>query len=327
MRGTILIGMLTTTLAAPAAAGAADHQADDLVLTVRTYGVGSLHEADWHEPADRAGATLRRAGIQVQWVACNAAASSHTDNRCLTAPEPGSLVVRFVRLPQDRRARTTVSLANSLIDPASDSGLLATVYVNRVQQLAKWCAVPAGTLLGRVVAHEIVHLLIGSRGHAPAGLMRAAWSPKSIRSGHEADWEFTAAEVSAMRLAVRARGWSHVITLAALGKSRPVSVHLHEEDGPWDTGWPDLLWNSRCCSSRRQRRAHKAISSGPPPSASMLGKLSSNDGAAVDGLMEKSTGTTSTPPAARGTSAPRAALSSPTGHGETTTNFRRRQAI
>ena len=38
------------------------------------------------------------------------------------------------------------------------------------------------TILGRVTAHEIGHLLIGTNSHAPSGLMRASWNVKVAAS-------------------------------------------------------------------------------------------------------------------------------------------------
>ena len=43
-------------------------------------------------------------------------------------------------------------------------------------------------ILGRVTAHEIGHLLLGTNGHAPAGLMRATWN---LRLPHPSEWQFT----------------------------------------------------------------------------------------------------------------------------------------
>jgi len=50
--------------------------------------------------------------------------------------------------------------------------------------------VDEATLLGRAVAHEIGHLLLGTSQHADAGLMRAHWSDRELQQGSEADWTF-----------------------------------------------------------------------------------------------------------------------------------------
>jgi hypothetical protein len=51
-------------------------------------------------------------------------------------------------------------------------------------------------LIGRVAAHEIGHLLIGTRTHSRDGLMRAAWDVGRIRPS---DWQFTASDAAAIR--------------------------------------------------------------------------------------------------------------------------------
>jgi hypothetical protein len=54
-------------------------------------------------------------------------------------------------------------------------------------------------LLGRTVAHEIGHLLIGTNRHAASGLMRARWSREELQRNHPADWRFNARDGVEMR--------------------------------------------------------------------------------------------------------------------------------
>ena len=86
------------------------------------------------------------------------------------------------------------------------SGALATVYVDRVATLAGASAVDAPTLLGRAIAHEVGHLLLGTSAHARIGVMRAVWSPDMLRHDRPGDWLFTPHDALALRAAVHARG-------------------------------------------------------------------------------------------------------------------------
>jgi len=54
-------------------------------------------------------------------------------------------------------------------------------------------------LLGRAVAHEIGHLLMGTNQHSASGIMRARWSRCDLRRGQPDQWRFMRAEMMAMR--------------------------------------------------------------------------------------------------------------------------------
>jgi predicted Zn-dependent protease len=52
----------------------------------------------------------------------------------------------------------------------------AWVFANRVSEMTKLGAIDANRLLARVVAHEIGHLLLESKAHAPHGICVPGWS-------------------------------------------------------------------------------------------------------------------------------------------------------
>lgn len=83
---------------------------------------------------------------------------------------------------------------------------MAVVRARRERELAQTGTIEAGALLGRTIAHEIGHLLLGTREHARTGLMRAVWSVDAVRLSRPVDWLFTAREARTMREAVRTRG-------------------------------------------------------------------------------------------------------------------------
>jgi hypothetical protein len=59
--------------------------------------------------------------------------------------------------------------------------------------------VDSGRLLGRAIAHEIGHLLLGTSGHANRGLMRARWLTGELQRDWPLDWILSAPEGSRMR--------------------------------------------------------------------------------------------------------------------------------
>ena len=54
-------------------------------------------------------------------------------------------------------------------------------------------------VLGRAIAHELGHLLIGTPRHSSRGLMRALWSQEELRGDRAADWRFSADESALMK--------------------------------------------------------------------------------------------------------------------------------
>jgi hypothetical protein len=93
----------------------------------------------------------------------------------------------------------------SLVDVEAATGVLATVFPERVQAVARAAAVDVRTLLGRVIAHEIGHLLLGTGAHAERGLMRAHWSRAMLQHSSADDWRFTPPEVASMQTGLLAR--------------------------------------------------------------------------------------------------------------------------
>jgi hypothetical protein len=104
-----------------------------------------------------------------------------------------------VRSDKEAPSGDDESLGTALIDPATGTGVLATVYVDRVERLARGSQGDLGTLLGRAMAHEIGHLLLGRSAHAVHGLMRPRWTRAEVTRNARADWGFESQELRAMR--------------------------------------------------------------------------------------------------------------------------------
>ena len=62
------------------------------------------------------------------------------------------------------------------IAPPGGRGRLAYVVWPRVEAFAHAKRVPVARVLGRVIAHELGHLLLGHNAHSEEGIMRAQWN-------------------------------------------------------------------------------------------------------------------------------------------------------
>jgi hypothetical protein len=89
-------------------------------------------------------------------------------------------------------------LGEAFIDTRERTGVLATVFVDRVEWIAGLSETDAALLLGRAIAHEIGHLLLGTNAHSVSGLMRAQWTPADIRRHASTEWELTRENAAAI---------------------------------------------------------------------------------------------------------------------------------
>ncbi len=135
-------------------------------------------------------AILKDAGIAVTW--------REDDN----APTRGEVIVRIVTAPAEALPGP---LGFSLIDVERRAGTLATVYADRVTKLAELSRTDPGQLLGRAMAHEIGHLLLGTTRHADRGLMRGVWTSVELHRGQAWDWSLSREDVARMRRGLVAR--------------------------------------------------------------------------------------------------------------------------
>jgi len=163
-----------------------------LSLVVRiydAYGVPADHLARARAAAE---GIMKAAGVAVTWPPCP----------CLSPVRQDELVVRVTGASP---ASTPGSLGFSFVDLGLKTGTLATVFADRVQALAAIGGVDEGQLLGRVIAHEISHLLIGTSDHSQQGLMRGEWRASELAQQRPTDWLLSRAEGYRIRQALRRR--------------------------------------------------------------------------------------------------------------------------
>jgi hypothetical protein len=193
------VGVLLSPIVVPAAGTV------DFPIVIRTYDASGLPEADRTAAMIAATAILEDAGLTIRRLACDQVTSAAGGHACMAPLRAHELSLRLVRLPASDRGGDPVTLAYSMVDGPVRFGALATVYVDRVIDLAAVARVEVPTLLGRTIAHEIGHLLLGTAAHAAVGVMRASWSPDALRHSTANDWRFTPADAEALRAAARRR--------------------------------------------------------------------------------------------------------------------------
>jgi hypothetical protein len=155
--------------------------ADASRLIVRTFDLTGLTGKEMSAAQAAAGGILREAGLDLVWRDCSTGCPDSSDERHI-----------MIRIAQAPRSAAIGSLGYSVVDIGAESGTLATVFADRIRSTALRARVRMPLLLGRAIAHEIGHLLLGTSRHASTGLMRAFWSDEELRRDAPADWILSA---------------------------------------------------------------------------------------------------------------------------------------
>jgi hypothetical protein len=142
---------------------------------------------------DRAKAQANRifmdAGVGIAWLD----AQRDPEPRC------GGLHVLVTLLPPETvRRLSTEGLSETALGSAAEGTGRVVIYPQRVLELAARIHTSAGELLGRVIAHELGHMLLPP-GHSPLGIMTAGLDTDPRTSAH-----FTRSQTRAIRERIEA---------------------------------------------------------------------------------------------------------------------------
>jgi hypothetical protein len=160
-----------------------------LPLVVRTYDAVGLSPGTLEQMQASTNATLAAVGIRPIWRPCHVVG-------CIARPKLHEIEIRIVKATTQSQRD---ALGYAAVDVVQRGGVLGTVFVDRVDALATTSGVDRVELLGRAVAHEIGHLLLGTVEHSPFGLMRATWTTAELRRSLPLDWVFSRKQGAEMR--------------------------------------------------------------------------------------------------------------------------------
>jgi hypothetical protein len=146
-------------------------------LTIRVYGFPGLSTGILPEAYAEAERLLRPVSIRMNWVDCTSPVLSI---ECTSHQLPTDLTVRVVATALPPATRWALGLAAWSGDQAA-----AFIFYDRVVALRTSNRF-LPSILGRVMAHEITHLLLGSQSHSEIGLMRGQWNADDLRTVNSA---------------------------------------------------------------------------------------------------------------------------------------------
>jgi hypothetical protein len=206
MRGLLLVLAL---LGIPAIAAAAAEPMPGPSVVVRFYRA-AIPEEEFSAARRLAAGILDAAGVAVSWSQCWSE-TGHVAPGCHRPPAGGDVILHVVPATDANALDHRQSLGFSLIDRGTSAGTVANVYADRIAALAEGSDTDRVCLLGRVIAHEIGHLLMGTNHHSTRGLMRAFWSKRELQRDTPLDWRFSDEDARTMRSLVEARRLAHKV--------------------------------------------------------------------------------------------------------------------
>ena len=166
------------------------------IVIVRIYdGVGLSHP-DLDTATQTTSSIFNDVGIGITWRFCRSThASFRSPDQCGNQLRPAEFSVRL--LPAHRTAERG-SFGYSYVDTAQRSGVLSTLFIDRIFAAAARIHGDRGVLIGRVMAHELGHLLLGTTSHDTRGLMRGLWLDQTLQRNEPEDWSFSREDVAMM---------------------------------------------------------------------------------------------------------------------------------
>ena len=112
-------------------------------------------------------AVFSGAGVDVLWA----------DDQ--TSPDELMLTV-MLAADAPAKSLTSMKVLAVAIAPDTGCGRIAYAIWPRVQAFARAERVSEAAVLGRVLAHEVGHLLLGQQAHSDRGIMRASWNQRDF---------------------------------------------------------------------------------------------------------------------------------------------------
>jgi hypothetical protein len=173
-------------------------------ITVQLYNRAGARPGVVTKAEQEASRAFERAGIATRWVECPTVDQGRGENQvCEESYAPS----RFTIVIDEGFANVRIKdAALGFACPTSGDRNQAAVVYSRLEKVADANRelLNRGSLLGAVLAHEIGHLLLGSKRHG-AGLMQASWAEPEFERIAQRRFLFTPEQAAALLTGLRSR--------------------------------------------------------------------------------------------------------------------------
>jgi len=167
-------------------------------VTVWLYDYARVSRETLENAKSKAGRIFLQAGVRLAWVDCPRSMEEIPKYpACQGVLRPTRLVLRILSGSAASGANShSKTCGRAALREDGGFGLQAGVYAS--------CA-EGRPVLGHLMAHELGHLLIGTRTHSPAGVMQTDWSPTQVRHAAQGRLLFSTKDALRIRAQVRER--------------------------------------------------------------------------------------------------------------------------
>lgn len=121
-----------------------------------------------------AGRLFREAGIEIHWINCSKPGDTDNCHHVLRVDE------FMLHIVHDGRTQTDLVFGEAFLGE-DGTGKFSDVFFDRIRDTAGDLGLSVANLLGAVSAHELGHLLLGTRSHSLIGIMEPVWRNESLR--------------------------------------------------------------------------------------------------------------------------------------------------
>ena len=193
---------LVQTKPSAAPAGELDGSQPRLTLTIRVYNYARVSAGKLRPAQNEARRIIGHAGVETVWLDCPTSrlvslpAQGSGQQECTGDVAGATVILRVLN-----RSDYNSAMFNREVFGYTDGPALASVVYDRVAGLADadGDVNEAAVILGDVMAHEIGHLLLGSRTHSPTGIMQGRWDREQLRLALMGRQVFTARQAALMQ--------------------------------------------------------------------------------------------------------------------------------
>lgn len=186
MNGSVRLALMANALAliAGSVSGKPGKQSPPTqILPVRVSDQAAVPPAVLRWATHEASRCFRSAKIQIAWerISVESPQDQGLNRTSAVFGEQDDRPYLFIRLVRQTSTSALPSGSLGFALPFARTGAHVVILYDRVEALARRTSIPADTILGDAMAHEIGHVLLGSSPHATAGLMQANWDAGALR--------------------------------------------------------------------------------------------------------------------------------------------------
>jgi hypothetical protein len=177
----------------------------DLEVDVLIYNYSTVSKATLTQAEHVADEILQAARVKIVWLDCPVSRQEAARNRtCAPSRAHPRLQLQVLTNSMADALETSKDTFGLALLPANASfGTVAYVYADRARLLAEQSEFDV--ILGRVIAHELGHLLLGNNSHSAVGIMKALWHTRDLEPTREASMYLVPIEAKKIHAQVLAR--------------------------------------------------------------------------------------------------------------------------